>query len=533
MAGTAPRSRAGARRRGDRARASRPTRRLRVGVSGSGSLFRIQEMDQGGDAGTRVRLYLTRTTWKNRPISCLTTLSGVLWVAEFTTVIRENAEEFTWLPGELRCPHLLSDQCVNADHKDVWWTTSHGRILVDGIAVGPSQYNFVIANLRGPHRPKLMLSRNEIMHVENQVTDWDRAFVDDTLLAGWQMLLDWPHLTMNWLWKAEQANHKLVESVVTELSKLRAKLRIGVDKFSELQISISRIGCFSGDDGLVNLLSYPQTLGNMPDHLLLGSAPSWLLPYRLVLWEDQGVPLPNEIWRRLSRPEDPSACPMLIPGDSVILSASLDRRNWVEEGVSAAHLVRAAAKLGESIGATFERFRRFFPLGLQLPNVNTEELNDLVPAKEDLILLSTTLQEGGESLGDRVSLAHIIRAAVKLQEPIRTIVDRCRQYASLGLDIAEVDDSVLADVVVTPEHLIYFSQDLNESGPSIGDRLSAVQLIHIAGKFQKTVGAVVGELRQFAQLGLQLPEADGTLLENLAPTKDDRKRSRHPRIGAA
>src|SRR5262249_14152197 len=63
---------------------------VRVHISGSGSLFRVSAGGRGRSTGTRVRLYLGSTTykqdgWRKKPISCLDTLDEVLHIAEYRT----------------------------------------------------------------------------------------------------------------------------------------------------------------------------------------------------------------------------------------------------------------------------------------------------------------------------------------------------------------------------------------------------------------------------------------------------------------
>ena len=122
-------------------RDGQPGQRLRVSIAGPGSLFRIQSLGPGTESGTTVRLHL-----RNSSVSCVETLRGVLWVADFHTEAVDGAHRQVWQPGELSDavgPRRAASKAVPgagvvADpDAGVWWCTGDGAILADGLWAGP------------------------------------------------------------------------------------------------------------------------------------------------------------------------------------------------------------------------------------------------------------------------------------------------------------------------------------------------------------------------------------------------------------
>ena len=503
-------------------RCAQPGSRLIVRVASSGSLFRIESAGLGPDAGTRVRLYLSRTAWNDKRISCLDKVLEFLWVAEFKTLVEENGRVCSWQPRRLQCDRLPEGSFVRAGDSDVWWTSNVGQVLADGIVVNASQYNFVVADLRGPNLPRLTLDRAGPMHGVSRAAAWDRAFVDEQLLTGWQGLINWTGLTMDWLWTVERQNWRLLELVVHELARRKQRLPVRTDEeeAEDLDACVSDVGCFYPDRHFLDSFCPTDRHLSGLSRLLEDSMPGWLVPYRLTIWEKQGVSVDAAVWNQVSRPSNPELCPRLVPGDAMILSRSFGQRDWLPDRLPVSHLIRTAAKLNETIVQTFDRFSRFKAVGLALPSCTDEAMRGFDPCADDLLLLSENLTEGGASIDDRVSAAHAVRSAAKLRKPLSDVVRRLKVYESLGVRIPQVTESELPGGAIAPESLRLLAQDFNDGGVSVGDRIGVARFVHLANRASKTLGEVGEQLRPFEAVGLRLPCLD-TFAQALSPAKED------------
>lgn len=147
----------------------RPRQRFRATISGTNSLFRIEELGPGYDSGTRVRLFLNKLTYKEKygreiTVSCLKVLEELVWVAEFSTVVSKGKKTKNWLPAQLE-----SDNNSNwpTGHPHIWWAFDKGTILVDGLRI-KQEYDygthpFLVINLKGNNTPKLSVNRRKII----------------------------------------------------------------------------------------------------------------------------------------------------------------------------------------------------------------------------------------------------------------------------------------------------------------------------------------------------------------------------------
>jgi hypothetical protein len=403
----------------------------------------------------------------------------------------------------------------------LWWSAHSGQILVDGLAMGTNQYDFCVANLRGPHRPRLTLNRSAIMPHEGPMPEWDKGFVDVALAQGAQHLRDWPGFTLAWFWRVAQANWRLAERLLEDLCLEDCRVRIGNQQRDDAAVSLRKIGCFGGDQVLLDALSNTHVLHYEPD-MCHGLVPEWLVPWRLALWESEGVRIADRVWRSVGRPKVGNRVPRLTPGDSLVLSKSLGQRDWLAGDVPMSHLIRAAAKMDESITDIMARLERFAPFGLSLPSIHGLGLDSFSVDADDIIRLSRTCHEGGVCLDDRASAAHIIRVAARLERPLHAVIDRFREYERLGIKVPvlAVSGGDLAGIAVRREYLALLSEDLNEGGISLDDEVPPVHLVYIAGKSKRSIAEVITDLASFAVVGLRLPEViDRTQLDFL-PTED-------------
>jgi hypothetical protein len=188
--------------------------------------------------------------------------------------------------------------------------------------------------------------------------------------------------------------------------------------------------------------------------------------------------------------------------------------------VSLIHIIGAAAKLHESIGALLRRLERFVPLGITLPTPKRAIVDMLTPTEADLISLTQDLDGRAPLVTSEVSTLHLLRVSAKYQETIGAVRERLNCFAILGLTLPKVDPA-LANVIVTETDLISLSRDLDGKAPWMDGAIPAMHLLAISAKYQEAIGAAKQRLLPFARLlGLILPSMNAAL-ENVTATETD------------
>ncbi|MFG3254509.1 hypothetical protein [Streptomyces sp. NPDC048172] len=156
-------------------RDGRPGRELRVTIAGPGNLFRVEDVGQGREAGTRVRLHLTRRAARR---SCVDQLLSVLWVAQYATRAVHGSRVQDWEPGVL-CGEAVEvrrrqqedsspQRCQPSSRPDLWWAEDNGLVLADGLAPPPGpqphvELHGMVINLTDRDAPRLSVSRRETL----------------------------------------------------------------------------------------------------------------------------------------------------------------------------------------------------------------------------------------------------------------------------------------------------------------------------------------------------------------------------------
>ncbi|MFI0937746.1 caspase family protein [Streptomyces sp. NPDC021020] len=146
-------------------REGRPGRQLRVTIAGPGNLFRVEDLGEGDEPGTVVRLLLSRG---RAPVSVVDVLEQVLWVAQYRTTAEQGARRGVWEAGVLADAAGAGQPPVASGHPDLWWTDEAGQLMADGLFVKCSGVHDllpygVLVNLHGPHQPELTVDRAEVI----------------------------------------------------------------------------------------------------------------------------------------------------------------------------------------------------------------------------------------------------------------------------------------------------------------------------------------------------------------------------------
>ena len=463
-------------------RDGRPGQRLRVSIAGPGSLFRIQTLGAGSDAGTTIRLHL-------RPggaaVSCVETLRSVLWVADFHTEAANGSDRHVWRPGELSAaapPHQLAEKTtpgagVVADTgAGVWWCRGNGAILADGLWAGQDLLGAVV-NLSRDLAPRLSVDRTKILaHREEDVDRLLWQAVDALVAAGPTVLI------LDWLYTFTHFR-PLIADVIFEraLASGYVHWELGGDV-----IDASVAGCFQPDGG---------PLGG-PDQLV-----EWRLTALAAAGKHTKIITSAPDWKHTVRAR---------PSDALLLSRDLDGSGpWLDpvEIVPLAHLVRAALRIGRGasdIAARLEELGYSAAVGHETVGVDPD----------DLMFLSRDLDGTRPWLdpAEPVVVAHLLKAAQRSNRPVLEIAARLTRIGmSIDRDLAELPIEDLE-----PQDLVLTSRDLDSSFPWLDPQKPAplIHMIRVAHKLGKEISEVAARL---AALGYQLPPK----LEGIQNEADD------------
>ena len=507
-----------------------PSQRLQIRIPGGSGLFRIQEFGTARNAGTRIRLYLSRTHHKGRIISCIETLRKLLWIAEFKTEVYQFGRQEFWEPEELRHPNYPPNYCLNVDHPDIWWVPEseywhvvHGCVLSDGLWTRELQPGFIF-NLRREHLPKLTVDRQEVV-------EWDKGWVVQNLIKNAERLIDWSYTDFNLLWKLEGKHPKVAVHIVEQLTSQQSLVRLGRGNSGNLEVAIHQTGCFQYD-GWLNYYKYSVNTQSLVSFLAW-----WILPHRVLLWGKQGlVKIPHSFLASITKCTRINQCPVLEAGDSIALNKDLPPTRYqkisLQDFVPPSHIVHVSATLKEPISQTVKRFQRFQTLGLKIPKVDHQSLRDVEIFEEDLIALSREIREvrgfGRKQeqwkfpwIENEISAAQIVLAATRLNEPIATTIQRLQKFIPVGLGVVSPDPELLKDIEITPEDIIALSISLDGEEALARNLISPAQILFASNKLNEPISDTINRFSKFVPIGLKLPNIDLSFSDHVSVTPDD------------
>lgn len=204
-------------------RDGRPGRELRVTIAGPGNLFRVEDLGPGDEAGTSVRLSLSRG---RADVSCVQVLDRLLWVAPYRTLAEHGTRRLEWRPGLLERPLPGTPVCeppLATSCPDVWWTSGDGVLLSDGLAVSAVKGvpRSVVVNLHGPKQPELTASRTHVIR-------FDTAYVEELAVrAAADAVRDGTLLTPNWLSQLGSSSLTVADAVAAAAERAGARWVVG------------------------------------------------------------------------------------------------------------------------------------------------------------------------------------------------------------------------------------------------------------------------------------------------------------------
>lgn len=398
----------------------RPGKVLHVQLSGSGSLFRIRELEDGGQpCGCRIRLTLAK-----KGISCLKTLRELLWRAEFSTRVCGGDDEEHWAPDLLKPPADFRHIPAATQHRDVFWLFIDSSeldefiTLADGLLVSHERHNAqvgldgVLVDFNGDHRPKLTLDRRNL--VESKSTC---AWVPGVLVRSSQAISSHRDFSASWLWKIAKRQPKVAASIAEWLMEKRQCVPLMAGSGREIQLADT--GFFEADSVLADKENISK-LKKFPK--------SWRRAH-LEAWRRSGLPLSQvvEQWLDLE-----SGQKWYVPHPAVSI--------WVEDNLDDGRMLSVLDLL---IGTEWTKLSAAdFALCLPEPwsqqaldlleQLGEQQIYSLLPlAQEDLIILSTNLAGARPWLNGPVAICHVWAAADQLHLSVREVLNRLSNWAAV------------------------------------------------------------------------------------------------------
>ncbi|MFI6370918.1 caspase family protein [Streptomyces sp. NPDC050546] len=272
-------------------RDGRPGRLLQVTIAGPGNLFRVEDLGEGSEPGTTVRLLLSR---QGKHVSCVEALQRLLWVAPYRTSAVHGSREFGWVPGELSRtgleiemsrlkpgPRVKDPVCLASGSPDLWWIDRPGIILSDGLLTEPEpsfqmvhQFPYgIVLNLHGEHAPVLTVDRKKVRSFDG---DHVRAVL--TAAAPSLTLPDLPLPTHPWLTQASSVAMWFGDLVAQHAQLADLPWWIG-----NASMPFRGVGYFLPDIDLIPLVtgSYTPEPQSVQDARFFATMPPSVLRWRL------------------------------------------------------------------------------------------------------------------------------------------------------------------------------------------------------------------------------------------------------------
>ncbi|MFD7894014.1 caspase family protein [Streptomyces sp. NPDC059743] len=510
-------------------RDGRPGRRLQIRIAGPGNLFRIEDLGQGTEPGTTVRLFLTEH--KER-VSCVDTLQEVLWLAPYRTTAEHGSRTHDWDPGQLSIsgPELawlndeemfsLSGASYPSDRPDVWWVDGTGWLLNDGLLArerAEREPYGVVVNFTGNYQPELSVDRKTIRAFDSAYVEKLMDEARPSLFASAR-----PLLRPDWLERVSAFSIQFADAVAE-----RARMSEVPWPMGDAERTFAELGFFRPDEMLLPLVTgrYPAAR-DIHAASYMSTIPAPVLRWRLLTLYRAGLGDPLTASARTA-PELPCARPsdalLLIrnspsnwagrykswlegvnglmnygrrPSEFVLDSGILSLNTlhkWRDPGepVPLKEILRQVGQTKLSVGAVANRLTALGYSVAPLP----ESSERIQP--DDLPLLRSLGRRGWIRPGDELSVAQVCYSAAMAECSVRKAADR---LAELGFTVPP-KFSAYEDITVwtSEERDIFFALwhfHADPLSPQQAQEISYPQLISVARSCGVTTDTVTRLLKR-------------------------------------
>ncbi|MDQ1034758.1 hypothetical protein QFZ75_001174 [Streptomyces sp. V3I8] len=453
-----------------------------VRIASSGSLMQVTPSEEMLQGGTRIRLYLTGEEEADKKISVLQTLRRLLWIAEYRVIATEHASApEKWQPQQLR---YQDDSAESLEFdRDLWWVSGEGGLAADGLRTNEEIYGLIV-NLRDEHRPQFTVDRKKIRTWHE---DWVYGKIDESLPA----LDDWPGLTLSWLWEVTNSSAEVAERVFKHLVEVEAEIPIGGGWGQSATISLAGTGCVPQDKELFD----PKSRG----YYLYSR---WFTIWRSGAWKGRSSAQWN--LRRIPQALSVEGFPVADPVDGALL-ARLNHHYGEDRPVLLEEILEATAHEKQKLSRLLHRLRKFAITGLDLRNLHRGPAVDLTFKKEDAALAGALAAWSPPGLARSAIVAgSLVKASVQLDQPLREVVRRAAAIAPPGWVGPCAELGQLGDRICTVAEARLLSVRLISLPPWISGPLQPAHIAHAAGELGREISQILEMCERFASLGVSV-----------------------------
>ncbi|WP_106402822.1 HD domain-containing protein [Actinocorallia populi] len=461
-----------------------------IRIASSGSLFQITRAGGVPSGGTTIRLYLTSET----EVSALRTLRHLLWLSEFQVQVNHHGTGAeTWLPEDLHPPGGTGAETLRHG-ADFWWVPGEGGLIADGIRTNQKIDGLVI-NLRGEHRPRFTVDRNSLQ-------DWDKPWVEAQIQAALPFLLDWPELTLTWLWKVTDSAPRVAQSIYRFLVAEQHPTPLGGSR-GDARAPLTELGCLPFDHMIVGIQSWGWHSADR----------RWLLAWRQGVWA-QVANVSAE--RHLPVPQDLAGFPAAGPEDSAALTkvftANSRRDAPPNFRPTAALLLEMFEKQHDEPPSALRRLRRYAITGLDVSCLREVPLPEH-PFDEDERFLYSALAAWSASPSGWPDGQGLARASQRLNVPVAETIRRIEQLIP-GTPPIPLDTATLPLETVTAADLRLLHRAWDSGSRVIGPRIAA----GASADLDLPLSVILPMFRRLAGFGCEIPD-DHAYPESPTPTE--------------
>ncbi|GAA2863227.1 caspase family protein [Nonomuraea rubra] len=441
-----------------------------VHIASSGSLLQITPADGLPDGGTVVRLYLTG----DDDVSVLRTLRQLLWVADFDVeAVEEGAGRESWPEGELRYQGS-SLKCG----KHLWWVSGDGALLADGIVTDQGTFGLVV-NLRDVHRPRFTVDRKNLR-------EWDEDWVAAEVVRWLPELVEWPGLTMAWLWEMASYSPARAQQVFDHLVAADVHLPVGGGWPQEVKVALRRVGCMPQDNEILARES------------LSGLRTEWWRSWRVRQWHD----VAPQVVEPLVGPVEHGSMvgfPLVGPEDAKLLK---DLRHG---SVDTSTLREILFDPAESAESRLKRMRRYAITGLNLSAARNLPLPRRPISAEERPLFAVLRREDG---ADDVQTTRLAEASHRLTLPLKEVIARAGELAPPGWVPPDAKLGPLSSHVCTELEARLLSRDLDGLDPWLSGDIPLSHIVNASSQLGCPISEVLDTLGRLEPLGVRIGERE-------------------------
>ncbi|MFG2091901.1 caspase family protein [Spirillospora sp. NPDC048824] len=447
----------------------------RVDIASSGSLFHVTSVDdQLRDGGTCVRLYLS--TDEDERVSALATLRRLLWVSDYHVEVTVETSIERWEPRELRYPDESVVSLKFGD--DLWWVSDEGGLAADGLRTNEEIFGLIV-NLRGARRPQFTVDRMKLR-------EWDKDWVRGQIDASLPDLLEWPGLTLSWLWQVAESVPEIAQQIFTCLLEQDVPIPIGTSWGQDSKVSARDIGCFPEDRDLFDATRF-YSVGR------------WFSAWRAGQWGPLIRTKPNI--RELPASRAGGGFPIVDPIDAQILD-QLSHTLW-DTPVPIDRVLEALAHSEQTMADRLRRLRRYVVTGIGL-----QALRDCPPIqvtwkKEDVPLVRALAAWAPPGKPPRRYVAAwLVKASQELDRPLGEVMAQAKALMPPNWSPPDIDLDPLADYVCTNADANLLAVRLDGVPPWIDGPLGPAHLVNAASALGRDIDQVLALCDKLAPLGV-------------------------------